>query len=182
MPGKSPSTDRRYRSYAVLRCTCLIQPTRKSLGPPACIHPSRIERPTEIDGRLCLIQVRAVQGEACTSMCLSDAIQHEHSRPAATRSRLPVLTGLRYGGSRVGFRWSHCAGIGRKNCIAGVSSGPAKQRLAWTAHVIARNQLILVAVLRRRLWRWNPVHIPQHSRTYSIAREKLVGADRSPEA
>lgn len=46
------------------------------VSPPACIHPSRIERPTEIHGRLCLIQARAVQDQVCTSMCLSDAVQH----------------------------------------------------------------------------------------------------------
>ncbi|UKZ62334.1 uncharacterized protein TrAtP1_003585 [Trichoderma atroviride] len=151
----------------------------KSLGrlalvlPPACIRPSRIERPTEIYGRLCLIQLYALQDEACTSMCLSDAIQHERIAVRRVRGSDCWLTGLRCDGRQGrAAGWTLDGAIVRvlEEKIAspaspvGLSRRPDGERLAQTAHVIARNQPM--ALVRRRLWRWNPVHIPQHSCTY----------------
>lgn len=100
--------------------------------PHAFVHQG--SRPTEIYGRLCLIQLYALQDEACTSMCLSDAIiQHERMAVLRVRGsdcwhsrRYVTMAGKaeQQGGFGMEPLCSH--GSGRKNCIAGVSSGPVQ--------------------------------------------------------
>lgn len=98
--------------------------------PHAFVHQG--SRPTEIYGRLCLIQLYALQDEACTSMCLSDAII-QHERIAVRRVRgsdcwhsRRYVTMAGKAEQQCGFGMEPLCSIGRKNCIAGVSSGPVQ--------------------------------------------------------
>lgn len=144
--------------------------------PHAFVHQG--SRPTEIYCRLCLIQSYALQDEACTSMCLSDAIQRKRMAVRRVRGSDSWFTALRYDG-----RQGRAAGWTLDGAIVQVLqekiASPASpvglslsERLAQFAqivvHVIARNQPMTVVRFRRRLWRWNPVHIPQHSCTYRL--------------